>query len=211
MLIIFSNITVMVFYTRYTIGLIIIYNSWKYCYKYDINSLCTKGKKLAHAFRQVYTWVVMIIFTNFSFLYLIKTKKRKHQLSHYKIFVVENICCRAKWHIIVCLAFIHSSQYLHSQDEKSNQYLLTFPLIQNDFLLQQIISCAHFTSWCYVENTMGHLNLCWDYDSKVESKTRYAFFLSLKCCTTKISCCIVEFIFAKNMYTFLTKIFFKLS
>ena len=105
----------------------------------------------------------------------------------------------------MCLAFIHSSQYLHSQDEKSNQYLLTFPLIQNDFLLQQIISCAHFTSWCYVENTMGHLNLCWDYDSKVESKTRYAFFLSLKCCTTKISCCIVEFIFAKNIYTFLTK------
>ena len=100
----------------------------------------------------------------------------------------------AKWHliiIVVCLAFLHSSQYLHSQDEKSNQYLLTFPLIQNDFPLQQIISCAHFTSWCYVENTMGHLNLCWDYDSKVESKTRYAFFLSLKCCTTKISCCIV--------------------
>ena len=157
--------------------------------------LMCKRKETCTRFQASYTWAVMIIFTNFSFLYLIKTKKRKHQLSHYKIFVVENFCCRAKWHIIVCLAFIHSSQYLHSQDEKSNQYLLTFPLIQNDFLLQQIISCAYFTSWCYVENTMGHLNLCWDYDSKVESKTRYAFSLSLKCCTTKISClyCGIQF------------------
>lgn len=117
------------------------------------------GKLYMSSYDNIYKFLIPIFDQN---------KKRKHQLSHYKIFVVENYCCRAKWHIIVCLAFVHSSQYLHSQDEKSNQYLLTFPLIQNDFLLQQIISCAYFTSWCYVENTMGHLNLCWDYDNNVE-------------------------------------------